>query len=376
MQTHSEKGRVIHQAAQRGASLVSVLVAAAIMGILALIVSTLIVNGMQGQKSIELRGEVNLLKQFLADKLDCDHTLREALGDAKFEQFKKDPAVIKPLCDSGKQIRLFGRSSITGEKVALTTKNRRIGTWTIDATCDFAGETLKIGVKGHADPLTGKKLDHNVNQKMILYGPAPQNIPICFGQGSAQSGILGYKYGQIRSDTVQASNKVSAEEFAFEAPAGTAIVELTSNGVFGGNGDSDVDTITANMIINLKDNVYSGSQTTSIGSYNYKKRSVYWEDISIGTFASDQAANSISSYKHYKGFTNLIDQNDNKAYGNGDRDWQAKKFAEPRVRFEGSACKPGKACRLIYGTRILFAPNNAYKRWWTETVQVKFFAGK
>jgi hypothetical protein len=336
-----------------GSSMVGALMGVGLLGILAVGISKITSGGMRAQKTVELRSDINYLRQMLAERIDCTETLNRAM------QQPPASASINQVCQSGKQFYLYGKSA-GGVAARLTTSDYKIGDWVVKTTCT-ADKSLEITVEqpGRNDPLTGKPL------AKPLFGAVPPLFPICFTYQGGGSTLLGHKAGVIYGSSTSGSGSevfhgptgsASESYFEFFAPPGARFVELIANGVYGGKGDSGPDNSAITIIVDIENGTYSGTQVISIGSDDYKKRSVYWPNLHLGQ----------NPQPHYRGFTNW-------RTGGSTLAWQRRRFTDPLVQLRpGSSCSPTVGCFLRYSTRI-GTPDSTALEWWNESVQVKYF---
>lgn len=156
---------------EAGMSLISILVAIGLTGILATIMGTIWTNSFKTQHRLELKGDIASAKSYIKSQLDCEATLTPM-----------------PSCSSSTPVTL---KKVGGGN--LTTSNGLLyGNFYAAATCDSTSGTLVINLakKDSAgnfmkDPLSNTPLDWNSSSNP-LYGA---NLPICFEMfGASGSG--------------------------------------------------------------------------------------------------------------------------------------------------------------------------------------------
>lgn len=130
---------------ERGFSLVSILIAAGLIAIGGVIVSSILTKTMKGNKSVQMTDELTSTKRILRDKVDCKKTLDKQSCPSNGKYF--------PLKD--KSDRIIG---------ANHGKFWKLGSWTLRASCNAEDMTIEFAqtdVQGSflKDPLTNKVQD-------------------------------------------------------------------------------------------------------------------------------------------------------------------------------------------------------------------------
>lgn len=168
-----------------GMSLVSVLMAVGIMGIVALGLSRLVTNSQDGIRSVELRGDLETIRQLLMAQVDCTSTFAENKITDK-NQKSQCPG------PGGKGLMLY-RSTSSGARPFTKGKleadgSFQLGSWWIKATCDAEAETLVIRAARKKkdgtfarDPLTNEVMNWN-SSRGVLFGTDGEGLPICYGK--------------------------------------------------------------------------------------------------------------------------------------------------------------------------------------------------
>ncbi len=133
---------------QLGMSLIEVLVAVALVGIIALAVAKVTTDGLKGAKSVEVRQDLTVVKSTLSSTLDCRETLQVGPG-----------STLPVACPSPLVLKRRG-----GAEIAPSSK---LGGWTITPTC--SGGELLIGVtKPGNDALTGQSFSARTANGVLL----------------------------------------------------------------------------------------------------------------------------------------------------------------------------------------------------------------
>jgi|GEM_PF-3017901 type II secretory pathway pseudopilin PulG len=146
---------------QSGLSIVEVLVGLGLLSLLGLGMSTLMTNSMSSQRSIELRSDVESLRQFIQSNLSCTQT---------FASFPTRP------------VNCTGAIALRREsgQVIVNAAGQQFGDWTLQASCEtIAGQAgLSIyatrprpGGGFFEDPLTRRPFDTS-HPASAFYAPA------------------------------------------------------------------------------------------------------------------------------------------------------------------------------------------------------------
>lgn len=177
---------------QRGQSLVSVLVAAAIGGMVMVSVTGFTTAMFRSVKHTELTGELADLRTLINGQIDCDATFAAAGIDPN------DPKACNTISAAGGQngagvyLRL-ARKTRNGSAQFLTTPLvggvGQLGSYSLRATCSVAEQTIVVRAarpSGNGfveDPLTKRPAGWD-EAKGLLVGSAP-SFPLCYGGGSS-----------------------------------------------------------------------------------------------------------------------------------------------------------------------------------------------
>ena len=111
---------------QSGSSLVSVLVASAILGIFALVMAQLLGDGFKGQSSMSLNADREVLKRQLVSAVSCSDTLTPTA------------------CPSAVPVRLIRRHKNGTLTTLVGSSGTRIGKWTVRAQCNATNDGLIV----------------------------------------------------------------------------------------------------------------------------------------------------------------------------------------------------------------------------------------
>jgi hypothetical protein len=192
------------RSAEAGLSLVAVVVAVGLAGILALVLSSMIGGALKGQKAVDLRSDFTALKALVLSSIDCKGTF-ESVSPAI------DPGAPGASCDStsSSQVAPFlrlRRATANGSVQWLTGPlNRdgaaRLGSWKVRVTCSDAEQSLiiraaRVDDNGNAlkDPLTGFLQGWDAKNALIAGGDASGlAFPVCFAAGGAKSTTVGLR---------------------------------------------------------------------------------------------------------------------------------------------------------------------------------------
>jgi type II secretory pathway pseudopilin PulG len=185
---------------QAGFSLVMTLVAVAIAGIVAVVISRVITNGQQGIRSVELRGDLESIRQVLMTQIDCQGTFdKNGITDANLDAMCKtgDDDVQK----TGDTPLVLYRDTTDGPKRLIkgaleADGSIKFGSWWLRATCSKAGSSLVVraarktadGKSFAKDPLTGAKQDWSSGYGLVIGATV---APVCFTKG-LMTGELNY----------------------------------------------------------------------------------------------------------------------------------------------------------------------------------------
>jgi hypothetical protein len=328
-------------------SLVSVLVSLGIASILALVVAQTTKNGLDGQKKIEESDELNSIRRMIGASIDCNGTFAKARALANVSSDKALCALPNP------KILLY-RATASGKLAPMTSdldptfdNSAGIGNWRLKVRCDWANQTLVVRAarmvtpgKFSKDPLTQAPLDFN-NPKLVLFGG--NQSPLCLTANSTNAALklLGSQVGFV--DTRDANGML------VEPPEGTKVIELAVDAQFQGKGDVGADVATNRIMIDLDKKTYSGTQMVKIGSDAGKSRSVYWQNASLGSAP-------------------ILQGHINTAMSDT---FRKEKMPNPLVKVVGTP--DGNKPPNIRYTSTVESPGNNDKRWWAESVMVKYY---
>ncbi len=343
---------------ESGVSLVGVLIGAGLAGFIALMISRNLTQGLQGQKKVEIYGELAHIEQQIGRYLDCDYSLAQARLQAGVSS---NQALCNAASSSGadllasKPIQLYAKTENGSYKSFTTDLNPaqfqagRIGQWYLRAGCDWTNQSLVIraarlqGTTFVKDPLTKTSLDWN-NDRLLLFGGQTGQTSLCFMQTpSAPTSSASVTSSVAYLDT--------RGEITFDVPAGTTLTEIESNGQFQGTGDLGADVSFTRTMINLKANNFTGTQMVKIGSTSGKSRAVYWGPTSFG------------SAPILAGFTNP----------QMSANFRKEKMPSPLVQDKGAG--PNGSRRFTYSEK-LEDPGNNGQRWWATTILIRHFTSQ
>lgn len=190
-------------ASQRGASLISVLVAAGLVGVVALVGAKLTANLGAGTRRAELRGEREVIRSLIYNEIDCAATFATA-GIDPAAPGGSCTSTSAPGGQSGPYLRLARRTA-DGNVHYLTDVPgsggaAKVGDWSVRVSCSAAEQSLVVRVArpisggGFArDPLN-ENVTYNWNEpRGLLYGGSGGAMPLCFGRAGGvpliQTGI-------------------------------------------------------------------------------------------------------------------------------------------------------------------------------------------
>ena len=161
---------------QSGASIVGVLMAAAIGGVVVLAISKAMLNMMRTQTHLELKGDRLSVKNSIMRRVDCNTTFTTKVAKS---------------CSPGKLVGLFHTTADGDQKTIISKDGTRFGKWIYRAECndDASGLTIraarpKAGVDGikeknrnkfFKDPLTKKIITWDDDGSLLL----PQGVSLC-----------------------------------------------------------------------------------------------------------------------------------------------------------------------------------------------------
>lgn len=145
----------------RGFSLTSVLVAVGIVGIIAVALSTTVLNGVKGQKRVELKGELETMRRSLLEGLDCAASLPTAPSSCPCTDSAGTPGYTCPANAYFElQSKTAGRTMI-GVNAGDVSAGKKIGSWYFRASCTPTQVVVEAARKGAGgaflkDPLNGR----------------------------------------------------------------------------------------------------------------------------------------------------------------------------------------------------------------------------
>jgi hypothetical protein len=163
---------------QCGFSLISVMVAVAIGGIVAASIATMIGNGMKGEQSLSLKMDRLIVAQTLFTSVSCSNTL---------------PGTCTP--GALQTLRRVSKTGVVSTMVTNTGAGTRFGQLAVRAECNATGDGLIVRAAYlnpkasittsnladfRPDPLTGKKYTWADDQTKLY----PDGIELCDGSGS------------------------------------------------------------------------------------------------------------------------------------------------------------------------------------------------
>ena len=148
---------------RRGFSLIETLVTLGIVSIAGMALMSLTTTNMKSNKSTEIRSDLGDIKRTITNLISCDQTLGSARPTS---------------CSGGQKVALKNQLGHL-----LTTKDSKIGEWTIEASCESLGNPGSNGLSIYAtklkpdgktfmtDPIRNLPLDRN-HPISLLYDPA------------------------------------------------------------------------------------------------------------------------------------------------------------------------------------------------------------
>ncbi len=176
---------------QKGESLVSVLVAATVGGMVMLSLSGFTSTMFRSAKHTELTGELSQLRSLIAEQIDCEKTFAEAGIDPNDPSACNTTSANGGQTGAGKFLRLVRKTkngSVQFLTTALEAGGGKLGSYTLRATCSASEQTIVIRAARPAgngfaeDPLTKKPASWD-DSKALLFGTAP-SLPICYAGAS------------------------------------------------------------------------------------------------------------------------------------------------------------------------------------------------
>ncbi|HYX32869.1 MAG TPA: hypothetical protein VE954_07125 [Oligoflexus sp.] len=213
----------------QGFSMVGVLMALGLSGLVGLIVSKQTVNSLKGQKLAEYKADLSLIKSIVLSNLDCESI---------FSKNDLTPANITGKCVStsnigeqiGPNLRLF-RRTMDGKpfefgQLDAASGTIKLGNWSLKATCSAKEQSLIIraailDAKGNfvKDPLTGRAYDFEHPNSLLIGGG--KAVPLCFSDPGA---------GQFAKNSALESCLSQAAGHPFTASSPFSVMNVSSSG--------------------------------------------------------------------------------------------------------------------------------------------------
>lgn len=184
-------GRIMKVSKNDGFSLMAAIIAIALTGLLAAWLSTLLSNSFKSAKSVEMRSDLNILRQTILASIDCEKTLQDAGIDPNNFNDPSCNSSSAPGGETGPFLRLRRKSP--GAAVDYLTnplgadQSAKMGDWNIRVSCSKTEHSLVVRVSRpdpaaadtfFSDPMTNKPADWHSPKGLLFAGAG--GIPICF----------------------------------------------------------------------------------------------------------------------------------------------------------------------------------------------------